>query len=557
MKLAQSPLRLGLVLDDLQAPAWVHSLVEQLRAAPYLEVVAIVFSGGPHANRSLPLLLRLWLLLEKCYFGKTADSSLPERRTYAIETIKLAPSVGNGAANSSNPALTRIRELHLDVLVQLGNSELPASVFACARYGVWTLGYGGYPNAQPERALVSAIHCRRRTCELVLRSTRGDRRSYVLYHSTVDIHAVSLYKNLMLDQQRRSQILLRRLFDLVDRGWNSIAVEENEEEVTGKLREQSTGTLFLARLLIRCVRHTLSKLWFEEQWIIALSGERDPSTPPQRSLQNPKTVVVAPRPKHNNADPFLFARNGKTYMFFEHWQTGNPGSIYCAVLGSDGIPAETRQVLACEYHLSYPFVFQWRNEIFMLPETQQNRTVELYRAIDFPWQWKRAAVLLKDVAAADPTIFEYRGKLWLFVAGLGGAALNTSELSLFFCDSLFGEWQPHPGNPIVCDVRRARPAGALFTQAGMLIRPGQDCSIRYGRAITLNRVEVLSETDYREVPTATILPNWMPGICATHTVNRGPGIKVLDAVARRPRYAPLGWRVSAVRNGTHFDEAIA
>lgn len=557
MKIARPPLRLGLVLDDLQSPAWVHSLVEQLRAAPHLELAAMVFNGRPHANRSLPLLLRLWLLFEKRYFGETAGPWLSQRKIYPVETINLAPSVGNDAGNALNPALTRMRELHLDVLVQLGNSELPASVSGCARYGVWTVGYRGYSNAQPERAILSAIHRRRRTCELVLRSTRGERRSYVLYHSTVDIHAFSLYKNLILDQQRRSQILLRRLFDLFDRGWNSIAVEENQEEVTGKLREQSTGTLFLARLFTRCVRHTVSKLWFEEQWIIALSGERDPSTPPQRTLQNSTTVVVAPRPRHNNADPFLFARNGKTYMFFEHWQTGDRGSIHCAVLGSDGVPTETRQVLACEYHLSYPFVFQWRDEIFMIPETQQNRTVEVYRAIDFPWQWTRAAVLLKDVAAADPTIFEYRGKLWLFVAGLGGAALNTSELSLFFCDSLFGEWQPHPGNPIVCDVRRARPAGALFTRAGMLIRPGQDCSIRYGRAITLNRVEVLSETDYREVPTATILPNWMPGICATHTVNRSPGIKVLDAVARRPRYASLRRRFSTVTNGTHFDEAIA
>jgi hypothetical protein len=541
MRTARPPLRLGLILDDSQTPLWVHSFVEQLRAAAHLEVVAIVFGGRPRTSRSLPLLLRLWLLLEKWYFGEAPSPWLPESRTYPVEVIHLMPVERKGAVNCSDVALTRIGALDLDVLVQLGSSELPAAIFGCARYGVWTVAYHGHPNTNPECALLSLIYSGRRTCELVLRSTSRGLRSYVLYRSSIDIHAVSLYKNLMLDQQRRFQILLRRLFNLFDRGWNSIAVEEDDLQVTDKVRGPSTGVLFLARLFARCVRRALSKLWFEEQWIVALSSERDPGTAPRRTLQQPISVMV-PRPGHNHADPFLFARDGKTYMFFEHWQAGHRGAIHCAELGPDGVPTETRQVLACEYHLSYPFVFGWRDETYMLPETQQNKTVEVYRAIDFPWRWERAAVLLKDVAAADPTIFEYEGKLWLFVAGLSGAALNSSELSLFFCDSLFGEWQPHPGNPIVCDVRRARPAGALFTQAGVLIRPGQDCSVRYGCAITLNRVDVLSETEYREVPIATILPNWMPGICATHTLNRSTGIQVLDAVARRPRYAFLGRR---------------
>ena len=544
MRTARPSLRLGLILEDSQSPLWVHSLIEQLRAAAHLEVVAIVFCGRPRTRRSIPFLLRLWLLLEKWYLGEAASPWLPTSKTYPIETIHLTPFLGSGMGNCSEPGLTRIHALDLDVLIQLGSSELPPAIFECARYGVWSGGYLGYPNAAPEQALLSAMYYGRRTCELILRSTRGKQRSYVLYQGSIDTHPVSLYKNLMLDQQRRSQILLRRLFNLFDRGWDSIAIDEDHAEVTDKVRGQGTGLLFLARLFARCVRRAVSKLWFEEQWIIGVSSERDPFTAPAKTLQQPITVVV-PRPGHNHADPFLFARDRKTYMFFEHWQTRTRGAIHCAELGPDGVPIETRQVLACEYHLSYPCVFQWRDETYMLPETQQNKTVEVYRAIDFPWRWERAAVLLKDVAAADPTIFEYQGKLWLFVSGVGGAALNSSELSLFFCDSLFGEWQPHPGNPIVCDVRRARPAGALFTRAGVLIRPGQDSSIRYGCAITLNRVEVLSETDYREVPIATILPNWIPGICATHTLNRSSGIQVLDAVARRPRYASLSRRYSA------------
>ena len=119
------------------------------------------------------------------------------------------------------------------------------------------------------------------------------------------------------------------------------------------------------------------------------------------------------------------------------------------------------------------------------------------RAVDFPRRWELAATLLSNVQAADSTIFEDGGKWWLFTAGIGGKDLGRSELSLFFSDSLFGPWMPHPKDPIVCDVSGARPAGALFYEQGELIRPAQDCSRRYGYAISLHRVEVLSETDYR------------------------------------------------------------
>jgi hypothetical protein len=108
--------------------------------------------------------------------------------------------------------------------------------------------------------------------------------------------------------------------------------------------------------------------------------------------------------------------------------------------------------------------------------------------------------MANNILAVGSTVFEHSGKFWLFtnIAVPDGSTFN--ELHLFYSDSLEGEWTPHP-NPIVSDVRRARPAGALFFEGGKLIRPGQDRRLRYGYALTLtNEVEVLSESDYKENP---------------------------------------------------------
>ena len=73
---------------------------------------------------------------------------------------------------------------------------------------------------------------------------------------------------------------------------------------------------------------------------------------------------------------------------------------------------------------------------------------------------------------------------------------------------------------MVSDVRRARPAGALFYQDGKLIRPSQDCSKAYGYALCFSEVTVLNEGEYCEVPISRIEPDWVRDNLGTHTYSR-------------------------------------
>jgi hypothetical protein len=195
--------------------------------------------------------------------------------------------------------------------------------------------------------------------------------------------------------------------------------------------------------------------------------------------------------------------------------------------------------LDCDYHLSYPFVFQNGGEWYMLPETSENRTVELWRATEFPWRWELDKVLLRDVVAVDPTLLEHDGRLWLFL-NLNETGASHEELFLFHADSLHDEWRPHPMNPVVSDLRRARPAGGFFVEAGQLYRPAQDCSADYGSAIWLHRVDVLDEHEYRETPVRRIDASWHPGATSTHTISRAGGFDAIDAKMWVRRGASIG-----------------
>ena len=116
------------------------------------------------------------------------------------------------------------------------------------------------------------------------------------------------------------------------------------------------------------------------------------------------------------------------------------------------------------------------------------------------------------------------------------ASPRTTSSTSFHAPSLEGPWHPHPRNPIVSDVRGARPAGPFIHDGDRLLRPAQDCSGRYGRAVVFKEVLELSPTDYREVEVARLEPDWLARNLATHHYATDPRWVAIDALRRRRRW---------------------
>ncbi len=85
--------------------------------------------------------------------------------------------------------------------------------------------------------------------------------------------------------------------------------------------------------------------------------------------------LVTPPPGRGYADPFPLERDGRAWVFFEDisYSEGRHGRISVAEVDKQGHLGDVTSVLERPYHLSYPYVFEWRDEIWMLPETSGNR----------------------------------------------------------------------------------------------------------------------------------------------------------------------------------------
>ena len=98
-----------------------------------------------------------------------------------------------------------------------------------------------------------------------------------------------------------------------------------------------------------------------------------------------------------------------------------------------------------------------------------------------------------------------------------------------------GPWSAHAANPVVSDPRQARPGGQLFEWNGRLCRPAQDCSDRYGRALTIFEIEELTTSQFRERAITRLEPETFDAN-RLHTLNSDRWLRVIDLHRDRLRF---------------------
>lgn len=287
------------------------------------------------------------------------------------------------------------------------------------------------------------------------------------------------------------------------------------------------ATKLLLRALGSAATRFAEKLLYRHQWALVLAREDS------RMRQQ----VIVPPADRFWADPFPYFRNGSLWLFFEEQLFGAPHArLACAKVDDEGGIEAPRPILELPYHLSYPYLVERDGELFMIPESHQNKTIDLYRCVDFPTGWEKFATLIEGLECADTSVVHRPDGWWLFTSSRSAGSSLNEELYVFHADDLLsGEWTPHHSNPILSDVRSSRCAGRIYEMDGRLFRPSQDCAGGYGKAVVINEIVELDEWHYREVPRVSIPASAIRGLVTLHTYNAHGGAVVVDGQLRRAR----------------------
>ena len=481
-------------------PRWLVDAFVRIAASDFAEIVAMT-AGEGSAPRA-PLAWRLYERLDRSLFG--ADPS---------DALDLIDCVPHGNAGGD-----------LDVAFALGGFD-DTALDGIARHGVWRFALDGVREvAQAEPVTAAGLHVR----------LHAGARPRLAYQSWSRTYPLSVARNRDALLRKAAEFAWRALREVHRNGRDWLEqcrpVEPQPPRPAAVL-----GVGDIARIGSRLIARGVEKALAVEQWFLAWSFERNRSVP--GDLQGFTRLV--PPPDRDWADPFVLEKNGRYFVFFEDlpYAAGKAHISMVEVTRDKGASPPVK-VLERDYHLSYPFLVEQDGELYLIPESARNGTVEAYRCVDFPLRWRLERVLLDGPRCVDATFHRGADRWWMFAnVAAGGSRMFDDELHLFHAESLLGDWRPHPRNPVKSDVRGSRPAGQLLWRNGALLRPAQICVPRYGAGLSLNRVMRLTPHDYAERQVERILPDAGSGLLGIHTLNRAGDLTVVDAFARRRRFA--------------------
>lgn len=530
-------LKFGIMCRGTAFLAWesevLRALISSRIAAPALLIIGDrqkngrgVFRKALHVNG---LLFRTYNWLWVRRRSRALRTVSLERELYHLPTLR--PKVIQKGWNFEllrPDDIEEIRRYGLDFILSFDFPSIRGGILDAARFGVWSYrlnnetingeGAPGFWEISEGETVTGAILQRligRLDNDIIL--FQGFFKTQTTYVGNLDCvyfgmtdWCVRICNEIRLGQLAKFSAESTSTTDPIHRAFNSFKFLQ-----------------FLAKQAVGYVHDVCWKALFLEMWNVALV-----EAPIQElfleGLSKRARWLPLSGAHRFFADPFALIEDGKLSILVEEFDYFiGKGWISALTVQDDFSNWAVSTAIELPQHMSYPYLFKVKDQLYCVPETYQARKVMLFRATRVTGSWELSGTLLHDFAAVDPTLFQHQGLWWLFCTNK--ETNSESGLYAWYADKFDGPWKPHPLNPLKCDVRSARPGGRPFELDGVLYRPAQDCSRRYGGGVTINRIIKLTPTEFEEEPSARLVPDPC-GPCreGLHTVCPAGEVTIID-----------------------------
>lgn len=544
---------LGIILDSIKIPSWSYQIISEIINSDYADIKLLILNDAPQKGSNLfskifgnnTFFYDFYLYLEHKFF-KLENNAFEFRRIAdlgEITTIKLSDFL-----KVNNQSLTdlvyKLKNLNLDLLLNLGSNTLDSKFSESSNYGLWTFIHNNLTiKEQVIPGFWEVMQKHPETPSGLLMYNNGNEKAKILIYSPGFTDRHSVVRNANLYYWKSSRFIQRKLKELFIKrekftqniGFNNEYHASFNSNNPATIPSNFAMLIILFKHLTGYIKEKFNELIFIEQWQLQYIINKEGRFP--QSFEKAEKLV--PPKDRFWADPDVIKKADKYYIYFEELiYPSKKAHISMMEMNARGLITKPKIILQKDYHLSFPFLFVVDKNLFMIPETSQNKTIELYECIKFPDEWILKKILMDGIIAADTNLFYHNHKWWLFtnVKENEGASLYD-ELFLFFSDNLTAsKWNSHPQNPIVSNVKSARPAGHIFKLNNDIYRPSQNNSTRYGYGIKINKIIKLNELEYSEEETISILPDWAKNNLGTHTFNYMTNLTMIDVLIKRRRF---------------------
>lgn len=513
-------LNLAIILENTLVENWIYMLLEKIIQDKNITLSSFIVHQENKKRKSV--VLKLYTALEKKIL-RLENDALSKREIRSLCGINIIETKEGTAA---------LETISYDLILNLTNKDVSTKFLKLSKLGVWSFYPGNYMSHRSDFPELTEWLSKDYECGITLLSLKQSESTYsIVDYAILPNDLSSFVRCVNLKYFQSIPLILRNIKRINDSGIkdSSFPLSNYSDK---HIRVNDIG--IIKRLVFgvfKTIKNNLYRFSHFNQWVLMFQLNSHTKS----DLDFNDFIEMIPPKDRFWADPFVVFRNNTYYIFVEELIYKNKiGHLSVIEMDINGNYSKPSPILIKPYHLSYPFIIEDDNDIYMIPETSQNKTIELYKCVNFPLEWKFVKNIMTNVVAVDTTIYKRDGQYWLFtnLREQNGGSKHI-ELNLFTSkDILSDDWVSHPNNPIVKNVSKARPAGNLFSVDDELYRPSQDCSKHYGYAISINKIGQMTSNVYEEELVSKIKPQLNSRIISTHTINYNNDLVIIDAMMK-------------------------
>lgn len=260
---------------------------------------------------------------------------------------------------------------------------------------------------------------------------------------------------------------------------------------------------------------------------------------------NKEYTIFKPNFREWYADPIPFQWKGIQYVFVESYdKIKRQGYISVTWVDKNGKLVRPLKIISEEFHMSFPNVFEYKNEIYMIPECSESKQIRIYKMKEAITHWELYLAFNTENAVVDIGIYQTKDELLLVGSYVKHQYINQSAMICYELKQLENTdnvvfrkcWQEENFSYGV------RNAGNFFTMDGKTYRVVQySTRTVYGKFVSVKEIIKLDKNGIDEIHIQKFdatklmirLPAFIYRIWGIHTYGRCGTFEIVDVLVQR------------------------
>ena len=534
-------MKIGIILDSTKVSWYIYDLIKWIKKNPNLNLEVLIIQNIENKRRPLlndsfskivdRILFKIVNILEKKIIFKKYAQYKKHFLEYDLTDLNIKElkvefdnSNNRERFKYNDETVNKLKKLDLDIIIRGGSGILTGKILNSCKYGVISFHHGdnlvnrgGPPGFWEvyERNFKTGFTIQILTEQLdggnVLK--RGNFRTENFY---------TLNKLTLIE--RSNHYMKTMLNDICYNGLPSFMKNYPYINRIYKAPNFIQSIKYLFKILYSKIKILITNIIFDRVWYVGYQNETFDKINHTNSkiLKNPKNSFLA--------DPFIIEHNKENYIFVEEYNFKIKKGVVSVYKIFKNNSQRVGVAIEENFHLSFPFIFEYESNYFMVPETSEAKEIRIYKCEEFPLKWKHEKSIFKNVRSVDPIIFKHNNLWWLMTSFSSTGHGIESELQIFYSENgpLTNKWISFKKNPVIIDPALGRNGGFL-RKNNKIFRVAQSFGFNtYGENIHIQEIITLNQDNFVVKNFARINLEFSENLFGMHHLNNNNNFTVYD-----------------------------